>query len=205
MQVLRGIARTALAPILLTGLCAAPVLASGDGWTTERDVEAPSYAVIEPRSSDLNIDALVLACEPADDQRVLQLQLYLTNDGPLIPAGATTDRLKTDPRAEISIDGQVFPVGLLFAGDHAVLADATQEMFPRLSERLLDAVENGATMRLHFDLVAEPAGQHAAFDGEAVIDLRVGAGGGAVAAVRRCGMGADLQSAALDAVGVSER
>ncbi len=197
MQALRRIVHTALTPALLAGVFAAPVLAAGSGWTTERDVDSPSYAVVEPRSSDLNIDALVLACEPADDQRVVQLQLYLTGNGPLIPVGAATDRLKTDPRAEISIDGKIFPVSLLFAGDHVVLADETQRMFPRLSERLLDALEDGATMKVSFDLLAEPARKSPAFDGEAVVELRAGAGGSAVAAVRRCGAGGELQSAAL--------
>ncbi len=205
MQALRRIVQKALMPVLLTGMSAGPVLASGGGWVVEHDVDAPSYAVIEPRSTDLNIDALVLACEPAAKHAVLQLQLYLTNDGPLIPKGAAADGLKADPRAEISIDGKVFPLGLLFAGDHAVLSDETQGMFASVSERLLDAVATGTTMRLRFDLLAEPAGQSAAFDGEAVIDLRAGAGSGTVAAVRRCGTGSNLQSAELGAIDVSQR
>lgn len=199
MRALQQIVRTALAPLALTMAVAGPVLAEGAGWTAERDVEAPSYAYVEPRRSDLNIDTVVLACEPADDRHVLQLQLYLVNDGPLIPANATANRLKTDPRAEISIDGKVFPVELLFAGDHVVLADETDKMFPRLSERLLDALEEGRLMSLRFDLVAEPGGQPAAFDGEAVVELRDAGSGSTVAAVRRCGAKADLQSAALDA------
>lgn len=197
MQVLPRIAKMALMPALLTGLSAGPVVAQQSGWTVERDVQAPSYAFIEPRSSNLNVDALALVCEPADEHRVLQLQLYLTNDGPLIPANAASERLKTDPRAEISIDGKVFPVELLFAGDHVVIADETQKMFPRLSENLLDALESGAKMHLRFDLVAEPARQPAAFDGEAVVELPGGAGNNAVAAIRRCGASNDLQSAAL--------
>lgn len=223
MKALQRIVRTALLPVLLTGLCAAPALAGtrdgvareaaateaagqAAGWTVERDVDPPSYAVIEPRRSTLNIDVVVLACEQADDRRILQLQLYLTNDGPLMPHGATAARAKTGPRAEVSIDGHDFPVALLFSEDHAVLADETEPMVPRLSERLLDAMEVGATMRLRFDLVAEPAGQPAAFDGEAVIDLQAGQGAGdrrtgargkAVAAVRRCAPAPDLHSAAL--------
>lgn len=193
----RRIVQGVLTPAFLVGICAGPVLADGTGWAVERDVDAPSYAVIQPRTSDLNIDALVLACEQADDRRVLQLQLYLTNDGPLLPASASADRLKTDPRAEVSIDGRVFPVEILFAGDHVVLADETQKMFPGLSERLLDALEDGATLRLRFDLVAEPARQPAAFDGEALVELRGGVGESAVAAVRRCGTGTDVQSAAV--------
>ena len=36
-------------------------------WKLEQDVEPPSYAVIEPESSELNIDSVVLACEEAGD------------------------------------------------------------------------------------------------------------------------------------------
>ena len=155
-------------------------------WKLERDVEPPSYAVIEPESSNLDIDSVVLACEEAGDARVLQLQIYLSTEGPLLPKGATSKQLKADPRAEIAIDGHVFPVDLLFADTYAVLADETDQMFPRLSEGLLDAMATGKIMVLRFDLLAERAGQPAAFDGEAVIELQAGRGDAAVSAVRRC-------------------
>ncbi|WP_295137279.1 hypothetical protein [uncultured Reyranella sp.] len=204
MQALRRIVRTALMAGIVTGLCFSPALA-GDidasaGWTPEQGVDPPSYAMIEPRSRNLNLDVVVLACEQADDRRILQLQLYLTNDGPLMPDGVTAGRAKRDPRAEIVIDDHVFPVGLLFAEDHVVLSDETREMFPGVSEQLLDAIEQGTTMRLKFDLVAEPAGQPAAFEGEAVVDLRAGPAGTrgkAVAAVRRCATGPAPQNLAL--------
>lgn len=204
MQALRRIVRTALMAGIVTGLCFTPALA-GDidasaGWTPEQGVGPPSYAMIEPRSRNLNLDVVVLACEQADDRRILQLQLYLTNDGPLMPDGVTAGRAKRDPRAEIVIDDHVFPVGLLFAEDHVVLSDETREMFPGVSEQLLDAIEQGTTMRLKFDLVAEPAGQPAAFEGEAVVDLRAGPAGTrgkAVAAVRRCATGPAPQNLAL--------
>jgi len=199
MRALQQIALTALTPLALAIAVAGPAVAGGAGWTAERDVDAPSYAYAEPRRSDLNIDTVVLACEPADDRRVLQLRLYLVNDGPLIPANATANRLKTDPRAEISIDSKIFPVELLFAGDHVVLADETDRMYPRVSERLLDALEEGLLMSLRFDLVAETGRLPAALDGEAVVELRDAGSGSAVAAVRRCGAETDLQSAALDA------
>lgn len=204
MQALRRIVQTALLAGFVTRLCLVPVLA-GDvdanvGWTPEQGVDAPSYTVIEPRSRNLNLDVVVLACEQADDHRILQLQLYLTNDGPLMPDGVAAGRAKADPRAEIIIDDHVFPVGLLFAEDHVVLSDEPREMFPGLSERLLDAIEQGATMRLNFDLVAEAVGQPAAFDGGAVVDLQagpVGTRGKAVAAVRRCATGPAPQNVAL--------
>lgn len=204
MQALRRIARTVLVAGIVTGLCLAPVQArdldAHAGWTLEQGVDLPSYALIEPRSRNLNLDVLVLACEPANDHRILQLQLYLTNDGPLMPDGVAAARAKHDPRAEIVIDDQVFPVGLLFAEDHVVLSDETREMFPLLSERLLDAIEQGTTMQLRFDLVEEPAGQPPAFDAEAMVDLQAGPAemrGRPVAAVRRCATGAPPRSVAL--------
>jgi hypothetical protein len=197
MRRLRQIARTGLAPLALTLAFGGPLRAEGGTWTAERDVAAPSYAFIEPRTSDFNIDTVVLACEQADERRVVQLQLYLSNEGPLVPANARTDRLKTNPRAEVSIDGRVFPIDILFAGDHVVLADETDRMFPRVSDRLLDSLQEGRVMKLRLDLVAEPGRDPAAFDGEAVIDLRGADSGGVIAAVRRCGGESDLQSAAL--------
>lgn len=203
MQALRRIVRTALVAGIVTGLCLTPVLAGefeATGWTLEQGVDVPSYAVIEPRSRNLNLDVVVLACEQADDRRIPQIQLYLTNDGPLMPDGVAVGRTKRDPRAEIVIDDHVFPVGLLFAEDHVVLSDETQALFPRVSERLLDAIEQGTTMRLRFDLVAEPPGTPAAFDGEAVVDLQggtAGTRGKAVTAVRRCATGPAPQTVAL--------
>ena len=173
---------------------------AGAGWAVEQGIDPPGYALIEPRSRDLNLDVVVLACEPSGDRRLLQLQLYLTNDGPLMPDGVAAARAKREPRAEIVIDEHVFPVDLLFAEDHVVLGDETEAMFPRLSERLVDAIEQGTTMRLRFDLVAEAPGRPAAFDGEAVVDLQEGPSatrGRAVAAVRRCATGLGPQNVAL--------
>ena len=86
--------------------------------------------MIEPENSNLNIDSAVLACEEAGDATVLQLQIYLSTEGPIAPKGAAPQQLKDDPRAEIAIDGRVFPVGILFADDYAVLADETEQGFP---------------------------------------------------------------------------
>ena len=168
---------------MLACLGAAPAFAN---WKLERGVEPPSYAVIEPESSNLNINRVVLACEEAGHVKILQLQIYLSTEGPLSPKGVESRRLKRDPRAEIVIDGRVFPVGILFADTYAVLADETEQMFRRLSESLLDAMATGKVMVLRFDLLAERSGQPATFDGEAVIALQPGSGGAAVSAVRRC-------------------
>ena len=56
--------------------CLGTVPAFAD-WKLERDVDPPGYAVVEPESSNLNIDSVVLACEEAGDSRVIQLQIYL--------------------------------------------------------------------------------------------------------------------------------
>ncbi len=165
--------------------CLGAIAALAD-WKLEQDVEPPSYAVIEPENSNLNIDGVVLACEEAGDARILQFQIYLSTEGPLLPKGAAPQQLKGDPRAEIAIDGRVFPVDLLFADTYAVLADETNEMFPRLSEHLIAAMTTGRIMVLSFDLLAEPAGQTPSFDGEAVIALQQGGGNATMSAVQRC-------------------
>jgi len=156
------------------------------GWILERDVETPSYAYAEPTSTNLNIDTVVLSCEGSHATTILQLQLFLKDDGPLLPTGALPLQLKKNPRAEIVIDGRVTPAAILFAGDHVVFADETQGRLPALSRRLVDAMASGGAMTLRLDLIAEPVGEPAAFDGEAVIDLQAGLGGRAVNVVRQC-------------------
>ena len=86
----------------------------------EEDVDMPSYAAVEPTTTNLNIDAVVLACEQAENSRVLQLQLYLLDDRRLRPSGAPSAELGDDPRAVISIDRREFPVAMLFAGAHVL-------------------------------------------------------------------------------------
>src|SRR5258708_16768915 len=167
-------------------VCAAKSAGASLGWILERDTETPSYAYAEPTSTNLNIDTVVLSCEGGHATPILQLQLFLKDDGPLLPTGALPSQLKKNPRAEIMIDGNTVPAAILFAGDHVVLADETQGRLPALSRRLVDAMASGGAMTLRFDLITEPVGEPAAFDGEAVIDLRAGAGGRAIKAVRRC-------------------
>jgi hypothetical protein len=156
------------------------------GWQLERGVDSPSYAVTEPTRTDLNIDTVALVCEGTDENRVVQLQLYLSDDGPLRPKNAGSQRFKVEPRAELLIDGRLFKVSILFADNYVVLADGRQGPFPRLSDAVLDAMAAGKRMVMRFDLMAERPGQAAAFDGEAVVDLQSGAGAAAVSAVRRC-------------------
>jgi len=180
--------RSGLAALALSAVLAGTSVtaATAGGWRLEEGVSAPSYAVAEPASSNLNIDVVALVCEEAGTDRGLQLQVYLSTPGPLLPVGAAPHRLKAAARAEIAIDGRVFPADVLFAGDHVVLADARRQQAPVLSERLLDAMQAGRSMMLRFDLLGERPGAPEAFDGEAEIDLGAGRGGKAVAAVRRC-------------------
>jgi hypothetical protein len=179
-------------PSILLAACLATAAAQAEpgskpaGWEVEQGVDIPSYAVVEPTSTNLNIDTIVLACEEAGHDRILQLQLYLTDEGPLLPKGPSAGPPKDDPRAEMLIDGHVFPVSLLFADTYVVLADAQDGPFPMLSDRLVAALQAGKTMTLRFDLLAEPPSQPARFDGEAVVDLQGGGGPQAIAAVRRC-------------------
>jgi hypothetical protein len=181
-----GRALTLLAGLLLAVPSVGAVAEKLDGWQVEPGVPIPSYAVIDPTSTNLNVDSIVLVCEQATHRRILQLQMYLSTEGPLSPNGIAPRQLKNDPRVEVLIDGRVFPIQVMFSDEYALLADDEEERFPLLSERLLDAMQTGEKMVLRFDLVSESAGQSARFDGEVVIDLKAGIGGAAVSAVRRC-------------------
>lgn len=97
---------------------------------------------------------VVLACEEVRNSRVLQPQVYSTG-GHLRSKYLSSRSLKDDPQAEISIDGNTFPVSLLFADDYAVLANTQEGLFPPLSDRLVVAMQTGKTMILRFDLLAE--------------------------------------------------
>jgi hypothetical protein len=181
----------ACALALVAGLSAAGTRAEVTGdvhiaWKLEPNARPPHYAVVEPSRTNLNVAAVVLACENAREQTVLQLQLYLTDDGPLLPKGADASELKGDPQAKVEIDGKVFPVNLLFSNDYAVLSDAEVEGFAGVSEQLVDAMANGKSMRLRLDLLAEAPGKKAAFDSEAVIDLQANGGRAAIEAMRYC-------------------
>jgi hypothetical protein len=160
---------------------------AGSGWELEKDVDAPSYALAEPTSTDLNIDTVVLSCEQGADRRGLQLRLFLTDAGPLAPRGKVT--LKDDPALEIAVDGVSHPAELFFADDSVLFADWAEGPVPMLSDQLIDALQTGQKLELRFDLVQKPRGQTPAFDATAVVDLQSGPGGAAVAAVRRCADG----------------
>jgi hypothetical protein len=172
---------------LVAGLVAiaGPAMAGAAGWALEANVAKPSYALAEPTSTDLNIDAVVLTCEQGPDRRGLQMRLYLTGSGPLAPKAAAA-ALKDDPRIELAVDGVSQTAELLFADDFVVVADTADGTMPLLSDAFLDKLQAGRRLELKFDLLQEPRGQAPAFDGSAVVDLQAGPGGRAVAAVRRC-------------------
>lgn len=197
MRTFGDFGRVAAAVIAVCAVAGVGAAATG-GWHLEQGVNEPSYAYIEPAATNLNIDVVTLVCEQAGDGRGVQLQLYPSGQGPLLPAGAPAHLVKDAARAEIEIDGRIFAADILFASDRVILADAGRERTPVLSDGLLDALQTGRTMVLRFDLVAERPGMPEAFDGEAEIDLRAGGGAKAIAAVRRCAEPArDLQVSAV--------
>ena len=167
----------------LLGL-ASPALAGAAGWAVEAGVRSPSYALAEPTSTDLNIDAVVLSCEQGPRRRGLQRRLYLSGIGPLAPQGAGD--LKDHPTVELAIDDVTHAAELLFADDFVVVSDSADGVMPLLSDTLLDSLQVGRRMELRFRLLEVAHGRTPAFDGTAVVDLQAGPGGAAVAAVRRC-------------------
>lgn len=182
----RSLAIAAAALVVLASAAGATGGGHFSGWISEPGVEPPSYAVTEPTENTLNVDTLVLLCTELAGQRSLELDLYLTDEGPLLPRGADPRMLKDDPRVEIAIDGRAFPAQLMFADDYVVVADSTEGVqgqalqVPSLSQTLLDAMQHGEKMALRFDLLAGPA----RFDSELAVDLA--SGRSAIAGVRRC-------------------
>jgi len=170
-------------------LCAggsANATSQGPGWELERGVAYPSYAIVDPASTNMNIDAIVLSCVQGAHHTGLQLQILLSTASPLRPHGSTDEELKPDPAASIVVDGRLFPVRIFFGDDYVVLADQMDGQVPLLSLHLLNALQSGQILFLHFDVLTEPEGMLPALDGQAVVDLQAGMGGRAVAAVRRC-------------------
>lgn len=189
MSNVRTLKTLLLACCAVTGLSAAAgavdMNAARGAWMLEKGVAEPSYAVADATRSNLNVETVVLACEAAADSRLLQIQLYLSDEGPLQPTYKHSAALKDEPKAVVSIDGKDFPVALMFADDHVVLADAQDGPMPMLSDALTDAMQAGKVMTIKVDLLADAPGG-APTDGETVINLQGPGGREAVAAVRRC-------------------
>jgi hypothetical protein len=163
------------------------------GWELERNVETPSYAVIEPERTDFNIDSLVLSCEPGPLGRGLQLRLYPSGPGTLYPQD--TGDSTADPTIELAIDGASYVVQVLFADTFVVVADSADASMPLLSSKLVDALQVGQRMELRLHLIQTAHGQAPTVGGTAVFNLQAGLGGAAVAAMRRCAGASDLQTA----------
>lgn len=155
-----------------------------DGWVTEPGVDAPSYAVTEPIDSNVNVDTIALICGDSHAGRGIELDLYLSEPGPLLPNGADPSQLTDMPSVEVAIDDQIFPARLLFGDEFVIVTNAADDEGPFLSRRLLDAMQVGATMVLRFDLLREKAGEPKTRDALVVVDLV--RGHAAIAAVRRC-------------------
>lgn len=156
----------------------------GAGWQLERDVDFPTYAFIEPTIADLDIDVIVLSCEPIGQLVGLQLRLYPLEPGPLRSSHSTSVAL--DPDVAIEIDGRRHNARLLFADDFVVVADAADGAVPILSSSLVASLQAGRdlTMKLH-SIEAPPASVPIPAL-QITADLQAGIGGTAIATLRRC-------------------
>ena len=172
--------------------------APGAGWQLERDVDSPTYAFLEPASSDLDIDVIVLSCEQDGRQVGLQLRLYPLAPGPLRSSRSASVDLAPD--IVIEIDGRRHAAQLLFADDFVVVADATEGPMPVLSAALVASLQTGRhfSMRLHPAGLLPSATAVAAF--RITADLQAGIGGTAVTALRRCGAPSDTLAAGPSSV-----
>ena len=74
----------------------------------------------------------------------------------------------------------------MFAGDHVLLVDGIEGIFPRLSGRLIDAMQAGHTMILQFELLASRRAGPAGFDGKAIVDLEAAGASKAICAMGQC-------------------
>jgi len=172
----------AVAACLLVG----PGLANvGNGWELEESAGQPAFATAIPSATNLDIEAVVLACERADDVGVLQLQLHPAGDDPAIRTIGPPE-WSYGRRAEIKIDGRLFPADVLFADDYVVVANETHGRFPRLSDPLLDAMATGRVLVLRLSVDLETMSRDRAADGYAKVDLQAGYGSRAIAELRRC-------------------
>jgi hypothetical protein len=156
--------------------------ASEPGWVLQAPEPGESpVAVTKAVRTNLNLGAVVLACE----RGALRLELHPSTATPLLPAGATRAQMNDAPRVELTVDGRPFAASILFADEHAVVADREDGRTAALSGPLVEALAVGTTLEFRFDLLRETAGQPPASDGTATVDLKAGNGGAALAAVRR--------------------
>jgi hypothetical protein len=155
------------------------------GWTLKKGDNPALFAFTQPFKSNLNIKIIGFACEETNGVKALQLQVYTKGGGQLAPTGVSRGQLKDEPRAQLLVDDQAFPVTLDFAGDYALVTSEVEGVFPTLSDDILKAVMFGKTPSLRFDLRKKPLNKLNEFDSEVTVDLAGGAS--AIAAVRqRC-------------------
>lgn len=168
----------------------------GAGWQLERDVDSPTYAYIEPTTSDLNIDVMVLSCEQTGRQVGLQFRLYPSAPGPLRSSRSTPVEL--DPDIVIEIDGRRQAAQLLFGDDFVVITDAAGAL-PVLSASFVDSLRTGR----HFVMELRPVKALPSSTPLPALritaDLQAGIGGAAVATLRRCGAPNDTLAAGTPA------
>jgi hypothetical protein len=157
-----------------------------NGWELPETAGQPDFATAIPVATNLDIEAVVLACERGDDGGVLQLQLHPSGDDAATRA-IGPPVWSYGRRAEIGIDGRVFPADVLFADDYVVVANETRGRFPNLSGPLVDAMATGRTMVLRLSVDVETISRHRGVDGYVTVDLQAGHGSRAIAALRRCG------------------
>jgi hypothetical protein len=170
----------------LACLVATPGLARVDnGWELERTSGQPTFATAIPSDTNLNIDAVVLACERADHRAVLQLQLHPSGDDVAIRA-IGPPIWSYGRRAEITIGERVFAADVLIADDYVVVANESRGRFPTLADPLLDAMATGRTMVVRRTIDVESISRDRGVDGYAKVDLRAGHSSRAIAALRRC-------------------
>lgn len=159
---------------------------AGPAWILKAGDGQSLYAVASPKSSTLNVRAVVLACEVAGSAKVLNLQVYAESEGPLLPRGARREDLKDEPALRLEVDGVELPAKLFFAGDFAVIADQLQDNRPLIGAALGNALEQGKSLNLQFDLLRSRGGPSP--NAVVVVDLKSTGGAEAIGAVRRrCG------------------
>lgn len=156
----------------------------GAGWQLERDVDSPTYAFIEPTITDLDIDVMVLSCEPIGRRVGLQLRLYPPEPGPLRSSRSAPFDL--DPDVVIEIDGSKHDARLLFADDFVIVADAADGAVPILSSSLIASLQTGRRLILKLHSIEASPASVPIPSLRITADLQAGIGGTAITTPRRC-------------------
>ena len=170
----------------------------GAGWQLEGDVDFPTYAFIEPTIADLDIDVIVLSCEPIGQRIGLQLRLYPLEPGPLRSSQSTS--LALDPDVAIEIDDRRHNARLLFSDDFVIVADAADGAVPILSPQLVASLQTGRRLILKLHPIEIPPTSVPVPALQITADLQAGIGGLAITTLRRCGAPNDTLATASGGV-----